>query len=697
MKRFLQYAGAIGLMALGAAPLASQQPGDATAVPVIRVTVDLVQVDAVVTDSQGHHIANLKPEDFEILEDGKPQKITHFSYVPGTAVEGRRMLAKPAPTRRIEEARGPRPPVGPALRQDKVHRTIVMIADDLGLSSDDIPNVRRAMKSFVESQMQPDDLVSIMTSSGGTGALEQPTNDRRQLYACIDRIHWSNARTSLTWYEPVHKIDAASEFENASNGRLNAIRRPFLGAGTLGVLTYAIQGLRDMPGRKAIALFSDGFPQSADGIIQQANRASVVIYTLDPRGLASFFLTAADWCKPPVCKVSVEEAKRQRVYVDSQRSLDELARGTGGIFFHDDNDLIKGLSNALDDLGSYYLIGYQPNRQDFEKMRGQVQFHKIVVKALRAGLLVRSRNGFAGIPDSPAEDIAPKSGKEALRKALSSAFHANGFPVQLSAFYSAATRKDPKTGRRPAVLRAMLAIDARGLKFNDTAEGKKQLDLDIVAAVYGAESEVVESSDRTFRVAMTPDEMNQTLTSGLLYGFEIEIMRPGPYQLRVAAWDANSERMGSAATFVEVPDFNRAGLALSSVQLYDSDPERNEKLTLAGVVGAGSAVTRMFGSGALLRYDSTVYGARTDPQTGKPKISMAVHLFRGPEQIYNGQPIPIVIPDGKSTAAVHASGVIKLPATMPPGDYALELTVYDEWGKKTESRAQWVDFTLLKK
>jgi hypothetical protein len=147
----------------------------------------------------------------------------------------------------------------------------------------------------------------------------------------------------------------------------------------------------------------------------------------------------------------------------------------------------------------------------------------------------------------------------------------------------------------------MLAIDARGLKFNDTAEGKKQLDLDIIAAAYGAESEVVASNDRTFRVAMTPDEMNQTLASGLLYGFEIEIMRPGPYQLRVAAWDANLVRVGSAATFVEIPEFNRAGIALSSAQLYDSDPGRNKELTRAGVIGAGSAVTRMFAPGAVLQ------------------------------------------------------------------------------------------------
>ena len=151
----------------------------------------------------------------------------------------------------------------------------------------------------------------------------------------------------------------------------------------------------------------------------------------------------------------------------------------------------------------------------------------------------------------------------------------------------------------------MMAIDARGLKFTDTPDGMKQLNLDIVAAAYGANNEVVASSDRTFSVAMTQDEMYRTVTSGLVYNFEIGIPKPGPYQLRVAAWDANSERAGSASTFVEIPDYNRAGIALSSVQLYDSDAKRNGELTRAGVLGAGSAVTRVFASGAVLKYDCT--------------------------------------------------------------------------------------------
>ena len=145
--------------------------------PIIKVSVDLVQIDAVVTDSQGRHVADLKPEDFQVFEDGKPQAITHFSFVPGTA--GRRQLAeatKAADTVPAETAMVP----AKALRPEQVNRTIVLIADDLGLSSDDICSVRRTMKSFIDREMPPGDLVSIMTTSGGMGAMQQLTNDKRQ-------------------------------------------------------------------------------------------------------------------------------------------------------------------------------------------------------------------------------------------------------------------------------------------------------------------------------------------------------------------------------------------------------------------------------------------------------------------------------------------------------------------------------------
>ncbi len=659
---------------------------------VIRVTVNLVQTDAVVTDSNGRHIEGLKPEDFEIFEDGVQQPITHFSYVKGaSAAANTTSPVSGAPTAPFEP-----------LREDQVRRTIILVADDLGLSAAEIPGVRATMKEFVDKLMQPGDLVSIMKTSGGMGAMEQFTTDKNQLHAAIDRIHWTGAgRLGSNWYAPAPgSYDPASSIagdptagvKSASAQRIDAIRTPAVVVDSLSSVAYAIQGLREMPGRKAIVLFSNGFPAAAGGIVQLANRASVVIYTLDPRGVPSFCIRVCDLA---------EAHKYEAIFRASQPGLDQLAQGTGGVFFHDDNDLSKGLVNALDDMSDYYLLGYQPRRGDFDTVRGLPQFHKIEIKLRRAGLHVRSRNGFFGKPDSitTSEAAGPESAKTALQKAMLSPFHANGFPVRLSAFYSA-LGNDAKTGHRPILLRAMLAIDARGLKFKPSPDGKKQLDLELVATAYGVnangEEKLVTTSDKTFTAAMTSEEMNQTIASGLVYGLDIELENPGPYQLRVAALDANAEQAGSATTFVQIPDFNRSRVTLSTVQLSDSDPKRDEALTRAGVMGAGSSVTRVFAPGAVVSYDYTVFGASPDRQTGKPSVDVEVHLFRGPDQIFAGKPIQLPIPDGNTPGAIHGKGEIKLPDTLPPGDYAVELLASDETqSTKSEPAKQFVDFTIV--
>ena len=256
-------------------------------------------------------------------------------------------------------------------------------------------------------------------------------------------------------------------------------------------------------------------------------------------------------------------------------------------------------------------------------------------------------------------------------------FQADGFPVHLSAFYSASRDRQP-------VLRAMLAIDAHALQFKDAPDGKKQLDLDIVAAAYGG-PKAVAASDKTFSAELTESEMNQLIASGLVYNMDIAIPKPGGYQFRVAVRDANSEQIGSATSFVEIPDFNRRAMELSSILLSDSDAGRNELLAHAGVLGPGSPVTRTFGSGAAVTWDCDVFGA-----AGNPEIEMSINLFRGRDRIFTGPPISA--PAGKGGAPLHLNGRVRLPDSLPAGDYALELLVHDA-GK---SATQWTDFTIVK-
>src|SRR4051812_37390246 len=138
---------------------------------VVRITTNLVQVDAVVTDKSGRQVTDLKPEEFEITEDGRAQTITNFSYVniSPTSTPGAAQPTAAAKVAGVQPAR---------VRAQDVRRTIVIVIDDLGMSFESMSQTRSALKKFVDEQMQPGDLISIVRTSGGIGALQQFTTEK---------------------------------------------------------------------------------------------------------------------------------------------------------------------------------------------------------------------------------------------------------------------------------------------------------------------------------------------------------------------------------------------------------------------------------------------------------------------------------------------------------------------------------------
>src|SRR5581483_5969971 len=185
----------------------AQSPQQSPPETVIRINVNLVQVDATVTDSDGNPVTDLKASDFEITQDNKPQVITNFSYV---SVKSPAKDA--APTRVANNPKGgaPGPPPPPAkLAMDKVVRTIALVVDDLGLSFESTVYVRNALKKFVDQEMQPGDLVAIIRTGAGIGALQSFTADKRQLYAAIDRVKFNAiGRVGVSSFEPISRDPA---------------------------------------------------------------------------------------------------------------------------------------------------------------------------------------------------------------------------------------------------------------------------------------------------------------------------------------------------------------------------------------------------------------------------------------------------------------------------------------------------------
>lgn len=703
---------------------------------VVRITSNLVQVDVVVTDSKGKQVTDLSAEDFELLEDKRPQKITNFSYVstdPAAAAQRAAPQDKNAP---------PAPPV--RLRPEQVRRTIALVVDDLGLSFESAHFVRRALRKFVTEQMQPSDLVAIIRTGSGMGALQQFTSDKRQLNAAIERVRWNpQGRAGISAFAPIKSgADNAGEDTRAkSAGELSEdadqFREELFTIGTLGALNYIIRGLKDLPGRKSVLLITDGFEAftsinsnssgktdnsrqgtgRSDRVIDSlrrltdlANRASVVIYTLDPRGIPTLGLSAEDDLSDR-SPAQIEEAlaNRRNDFFKSHSGPDYLARQTGGFSIRNTNDLSGGVRRVLDDQKGFYLIGYRPEESTFDPKTGSRRFYTLSIKVKREGLRVRTRNGFYGVANEEARAV-PHTRVDQLIAALTSPFNANGIELRLTSLFG----NDPKLG---SFVRSLLHIDGHALTFTKEADDWHKAVLDVLIITFGDNGTIVDRISKTYTLRLRGAVYERAVQNGFTYTVNLPVKKAGAYQLRAALRDSTSERVGSASQFIEIPNIGKNRLALSGLVLSGSDPSATAVATandaaaaspdLTVLQGLGDApdstdpqanpVVRRFKRGMVLQYDYLIFNARLDKAAPRPQLQAQLRIFRDGEPIFTGTPRPLDTTNQTDLKRLISGGALRLGADMTPGEYVLQVIVTDLLAKDKNSIAtQWIDFDIVK-
>lgn len=685
--------------------------------PVLRITVNLVQVDAVVTDSSGHQITTLGAGDFEVLEDGRPQKITACSYVKIADVALNRASLRP-------HSQEPVPSEPPAIhvKQEQVRRTVVLLVDDLGLSFESIGRVRLALRKFVDQQMQPGDLVAVIRTRGGMGALEQVTADKRILHAAIDRVQWFVSGGHVGAFEPIgydHRSNASTMTMARGGARQSNGAGPSQGAndqgtsfaaGTLGSINFVIRALRGMPGRKAVIVFSDGIPALTGSLTgglmlgglrqlaDMANRSAVVLYTVDARGLQVFGLTAEDDTNPSGVPLTTAELagvapRREREYLASEDGLEYLARETGGFFMHDGNDLDAGIVHALEDMSGYYLIGYKPAESSFELEGGERRFHRIQVLVKQAGLRVRSRTGYLGIPDEEARPVNHTPAQQ-LSAALNSPFDSAGLNVRLTCLYS----EEPKAG---AAIRMLLDVDAHDLTYSDQPDGARTVAVDVAAFALGERGAIAGSNDRVYRIRLSPEEYRAASSGGLVFKLNVSLVKPGAYQMRVAVRDAGSGKIGSASQFVEVPDFRRRHIALSGIIMNGSQAENTNQGWDAsnkdyGIAKSGTAAMRVFQSGEPITFAYVIFDARQEAKTGHPRVETQFSLYRDGQRVYTSPITPVKAEQADPTRLI-ATGTLLLETALEPGQYMFQAIARDQLAPNKYKMAwQWTDIELVK-
>lgn len=679
---------------------------------VVRIRTELVQTDVTVLDKEGRFVDNLSRDQFELTVDGKPRPISFFDrIVAGSASEEAQIAA--ARGAASSGARG-----GTSAGISDRGRTIFFFADDFHLSPESVTRTRAMLARFVERELGQNDHAAIASASGQIGFLQQLTDNRAVLSAAIARLNTRSRavrdgeRPVMTEYQALkiedYDRDAEGYFvdrilhDNPGIGREAAVNmvhsraRNMLTVGssitknTLGSLLGLVRNSEALPGRKILFFLSDGFfidDRESDishlllRVAEAARRAGVVIYSIDSRGLISglpdastdvpFDLTGR------LSRVNMGELSA------SQDGLNALAADTGGRMFLNSNALDAAVTRALAESSIYYLLAWRPEENE---RRGTKPHHVAVAIRDRHDLVVMTRRTFSEAAQEVADTGrakrkkggAPAAPVDELRETLLAAYESRALPVALELGYfqtpqdglvlSVWAQAQPTVSEaEPAGSQDPAPIELAGMVLNDRGQAGASFrqQLKLVPAGGGSSSSVA------------------------FYSFELRL-KPGLYQVRVAARDTRSGRTGSATQWIEIPDLKDGRLALGNLLLGGSTPTRAAgDPQPASLQPVTLSVDHRFLRSSRLRFITSIYNAAGGGTP--PDLALQVQVFRNNQPVITA-PLKKVSTEGVTDPArVPFAAEVSLEA-LPAGSYVLQVTAIDR--KAKASAAQRTRFEI---
>ena len=665
-----------------AAPPQQQKPSDDKDDDVVRITTNLVQIDAVVT-RDGKVVTDLTADDFEIYEDGHKQAITSFAFISNVPNNA------PPPTKGKTTGAVPFTP----LKRDDPRRTIALVVDDLGLSAESMNQVRRQLRKFVAEELQPNDLVAIIRTGGQLGALQQFTNDKRVLNRAVDALRWNLcSRVGVNVLPPFGRGPVLQDAEFSCGG--NSYYR------TIKALRFILDAMGELPGRKSMVLMSDHMPredqetrlsENAEEFVRVASatsysaflqklaekaiRSSVVIYSVDTQGLQTTGLTAADHIAASGRNISTTinniMASRSNLLWTRREGGELIAKQTGGFQVRNSNSF--QLDRILQDQSGYYLLGYRPTDETFNR-----RFHHIKAKVKRSGTTLRTRFGFFGVSEDEVSPIQ-RSLRDATNLALTSPFGAQDIEINLTSFFT----NDKVAG---SVVRSFVYIAAKDLTFQQV-DDRHQASIALHGVVFGDNGTVAEHLSRGATISLNEIDYQQALRNGMSLRFDLPVKKPGSYQVRIAARDRVSSKIGSAGEFVDVPDLTKKRLAVSGIVLGTSvgfaGRDVNEIIENPG--------TRSFDPNSDVHFAFVTYNA-----TSANNLVMEAKLFRDGKNVYSGPEVPIQFGNQPDLTRLLVNGSVKLTPELEVGNYYLQVVITDKNAKgKAAPVVQWIDFEIL--
>ncbi len=548
---------AAGLLLQAAAPVLAQQTGQAGANESrIQVTSELVLVNVVARDKKGNLVRDLKKGDFTVFEDGKKQEVSTFDFenVDELATAG-------AVEAIVSGAAGP----GTLLRSAKKaapsldardRRLILLFFDFSAMDPEQIERSVEAAKKFVDTKMQPADLMALVSLATNMRVDLDFTDDKTKLLAALTAYNSGQGQGfengSSGSAEGAAETSGAFSADDTDFNTFSADRK-------LLALQSLMQALGRLPQKKSLIYFSNGISQS--GVDNQsalrattaaAVKANVSIYSLDIRGLQAF---------PPGGEAQSASLHGQSAYsgasvrndlsgnAASQETLATLSSDTGGKTFFDSNDFSGVFSQVLKDSSAYYVLGFTSNNPLKDG-----KFRRLKVQVNRSDLKLDFRAGYYAGRDF--EHLNRADREQQLEDELDAQLPRVDVPLYAGAAYF---RQDDAH----YYLAVSLVIPGSQIPFV-TEKEKDNATIDITGEALGGGKLRVGQLRDTVKLAV--ETTQQVRRKNVQYNTSF-VLAPGSYHLKFVIRENQTGRMGSFETDVQIPDLRKTPLKMSSVVL----------------------------------------------------------------------------------------------------------------------------------
>ena len=660
--------------------------------PRFGTTTRLVVEDVIVKGKDGNSIENLKPGDFTITEDGRPQKISVFEFqrlneqpAPPTAAapvkEPERAAVKAATAIQIASEK-------PGDLKYKDRRLLVLFFDMTSMPIQDQIRAQSAAQKFLRTQMTASDLLAILTFSSDLKVVDDFTNDRDRLEKDIRSLIVGEGQG----LEAVDADDSASDTaaafqqDDSEFAIFNTDRQ-------LSALESAVKMLGALNEKKALVYFASGMTRNGvdnqaqlQATINAAIRANVSFYPIDARGLAA---------QAPLGDATKGSPGGQGMYSGSsgramtskfqgqQETLYTLASDTGGKALLDNNDLSMGIVQAQKDISSYYIIGYYSSNEalDGHFRRIKISVHDSALSA-RISKLDYRQGYFAG---KQFYKFSASDKERQLSEALLLGDPLTDMDIALEVDYFRLARD------RYFV---PLAVKIPGSEIELARHGGAETTrLDFIGEVKDQKGTLVGNVRDNIQVKLK-DETAQQLAKGTLAYDTGFTLPPGAYTVKFLARENETGKIGTFQTKFVVPDLTNEQkyLPISSVVLGSqrekleaavATAERDKKLLAAHpLIQDGEklvpSVTRVF------RKDQNIYvyleAYQPSAESTRPVIA-TVSFYRGNVKAFETEPLRVSDGLNPKTKALPLKFSVPL-GKLEPGRYTCQVSVLDPTAQK---------------